>query len=105
MDTKPRFIILFRKGIYDEYTLKDDMWKLMEMYQKIGYVQAKATYEIKPTQKNDGLAVYVNIDEGPLYTVGDITIRQRKLQGYYATNLFYEVGIFKGGIYSPQAVE
>jgi outer membrane protein insertion porin family len=66
MDTKPRFIILFRKGIYDEYTLKDDMWKLMEMYQKIGYVQAKATYEVKPTQKNDGLAVYVNIDEGPL---------------------------------------
>jgi outer membrane protein insertion porin family len=105
MDTKPRFIILFRKGIYDEYKLKDDMWKLMEMYQKIGYVQAKATYEIKPTQKNDGLAVYVNIDEGPLYTVGDITIRQRKLQGYYATNLFYEVAIFKGGIYSPQAVE
>jgi len=105
MDTKPRFLLFFRKGIYDEYKLKDDMWKIMEMYQKIGYVQAKATYDIKPTQENDGLAVYVNIDEGPLYTVGNITIRQRKLQGYYATNLFYEVGIYKGGIYSPQAVE
>ncbi|RLD09202.1 MAG: outer membrane protein assembly factor BamA [Chlamydiae bacterium] len=105
METKPRFIILFRKGIYDEYTLKDDMWKIEEMYQKIGYVQAKASYEVKPTKDNDGLAVYVNIDEGPPYTVGKITIRQRKLHGYYATNLFYEVGIYQGGIYSPQAAE
>jgi len=105
MDTHPRFLLFFRKGIYDEYTLKDDMWKIMELYQKIGYVEAKATYEVKPTAKNDGLNVYVNIDEGPLYTVGKIVIRQRKLKGFYATNLFYEVGIYKGGKFSPQAVE
>jgi len=105
METKPRFLAFFRKGIYDEYTLKDDMWKIMEMYQKIGYVQAKATYEVKPNEEKDGLVVYVNIDEGPPYTVGNIVIRQQKLKGFYATNLFYEVGIYTGGIYSPQAVE
>lgn len=105
MDTHPRNLFLFRKGIYDEYTLKDDMWKIMEMYQKIGYVEAKATYDVKPTEKKDGLIVTVNIDEGPPYTVGKIVIRQRKLKGFYATNLFYEVGIYKGGVYSPQKVE
>ena len=105
MSTKPRNLFLFRKGVYDEYALKDDMWKIMEMYQKIGYVQAKATYKVEPNKKNNGLVVYVNIVEGPPYTVGKITIRQRKLQGYFATNLFYEVGIFTGGTYSPQAIE
>ena len=105
METKPRVFGLLMKGLFDEYTLKEDMWRITELYQEKGYADATATYEVKPTADEDGLAVYVTIVEGPPYRVGKIVIRQAKLRGYFATNLFYEVSIYQGGVYSPQGVE
>ncbi|NLF37824.1 outer membrane protein assembly factor BamA [bacterium] len=105
MDTKPRNLLLFQRGVFEEYTLKEDMYTVKEMFQKAGYAEAEATYTVKPTPANDGLIVDVTINEGPPYQVGKITIRQAKLRGFEATNLFYEVGLRKGGVFSPQAVE
>lgn len=105
METKPRLLILLRKGVFDEYTLKEDMWRITELYQKAGYAEVKVNYEVKPTADNAGLAVYVKIEEGLPHYVGRIVIRQAKLRGFLATNLFYEVEMYKGGIFSPQAVE
>lgn len=105
METKPRNLILFQKGVYEPYVLKEDCWKIRELFQKKGYVEAEVTSDVRPTEEGDGLAVYITIVEGPPHIVGDITIRQGKLKGVYATNLFYEVEIYKGGVYSPQAVE
>lgn len=105
METKPRLLILLRKGVFDEYTLKEDMWRITELYQKAGYAEVKVSYEVKPTADNAGLAVYVKIEEGLPHYVGRIIIRQAKLRGFLATNLFYEVEMYKGGIFSPQAVE
>ncbi len=103
MQTKPRFGFLF--GKYDEYTLKEDIWTITEMYQKEGYIEVAIDYDIKPTEKRNGIALYISINEGPRYHIDKIAIRQGKLKGFYATNLLYEVAIYKGGIYSPQAVE
>ena len=105
METKPRLLILLRKGVFDEYTLKEDMWRITELYQKAGFAEVKVDYEVKPTADNAGLAIHIKITEGLPHYVGRIIIRQAKLKGFLATNLFYEVEMYKGGIYSPQAVE
>jgi outer membrane protein insertion porin family len=105
METKPRLLVLFRKGIFDEYTLKEDMWRITELYQKAGYVEARAIYAVEPTKEKDGLAVRVRVIEGPPYAVGRIVIRQTRMKGFMATNLFYEVSLYRGGTYSPQALE
>ncbi|MCX7848034.1 MAG: outer membrane protein assembly factor BamA [bacterium] len=105
METKPRLLILFRKGVFDEYTLKEDIWRITELYQKAGFAEVKVDYEVKPTADRAGLAVFIKITEGLPHFVGRIVIRQAKLRGFLATNLFYEVEMYKGGIFSPQAVE
>ncbi|MCX7004422.1 MAG: outer membrane protein assembly factor BamA [bacterium] len=105
METKPRLLVLFRTGVFDEYTLKEDMYRITELYQKAGYVEARAIYAFEPTKEKDGLAVRVRIIEGPPYTVGKIKITQLRMKGGMATNLFYEVGLYRGGKYSPQAME
>ncbi len=108
METKPRLPILMgllRKGVFDEYTLKEDMYRITELYQKAGYVEARAMYAVEPTKEKDGLAVQVRIIEGPPYTVGRIVIRQTRMKGFMATNLFYQVSLYRGGTYSPQALE
>ncbi len=105
MQTKPRFLLLFRKGIFDEYNLKEDEWRIRELFQEKGYAEAKVSCTAKPIEDGSGVAVYVNIEEGLPHIVGKITIRQRKMEGFLATNLFYQVRIYKGEKYSPQLVE
>ena len=105
MKTKPRFLMLFRKGVFDEYALKEDEWRIRELFQEKGYAEAKVKCAAKPMEDGTGVAIYVDINEGLPHIVGKITIRQRKMKGFLATNLFYQIRIYKGEKYSPQLVE
>ena len=105
METKPRFLLFFRKGVFDEYNLQEDEWRIRELFQEKGFAEAKVKCTAKPMEDGSGVAIYVDINEGLPHVVGKIIIRQRKMEGFFATNLFYQVGIYKGEKYSPQLVE
>ena len=101
--TKSRFWFLF--GTYQEDQVRDDIWKITEMYQEIGYPEAQVDYELHPTAKGDGLALDITIDEGRPYFVNGITVRQGKLTGMYATNIISMIEVHRDEPYTPQAVE
>jgi len=104
METKPRLLILFRKGVFDEYVLKEDVWRMTEEYMKAGYAEAKI--EAKTVARPDGMDIHVTVVEGPPHEVGRIVIRRSKLAGFLATNLIYEIQqCYSGGVYSAQNVE
>lgn len=101
--TKSRFWFMF--GTYQEDQVRDDIWKITEMYQEIGYPEAQVDYEIHPTEKGDGLVLDITIDEGRPYFVNGITVRQGKLTGMYATNIISMIEVHRDEPYTPQAVE
>lgn len=105
MQTKPRNLLLFQRGVFDPFTLQEDTWRIRELFQRRGFAEAQVTADVRPTEAQDGLAIYITVEEGPPHVVGNITIRQAKLTGIFATNLFYEVEIHRDGVFSPQAVE
>jgi len=101
--TKARFWFMF--GTYQEDQVRDDMWKITEMYQEIGYPEAQVDYDLHSTEKGDGLALDITIDEGRPYFVNDITVRQGKLRDMYLTNIISMIEVHRDEPYTPQAVE
>lgn len=101
--TKARFWFMF--GTYQEDQVRDDMWKITEMYQEIGYPEAQVDYDLHATEKGDGLALDITIDEGRPYYVNDITVRQGKLRDMYLTNIISMIEVHRDEPYTPQAVE
>ena len=50
--TKARFWFMF--GTYQEDQVRDDIWKITEMYQEIGYPEAQVDYDLHATGRRGG---------------------------------------------------
>lgn len=101
--TKARFWFLF--GTFQEDQVQDDIWKITEMYQEIGYPEAEVNYEVYGNEAGDGLVLDITIDEGRPYFVNNITVRQGKLRDMYATNIIAMIEAHRDDPYTPQVVE
>jgi outer membrane protein insertion porin family len=71
---KSRPAWLFNSGYYKEDVMMEDMDRLQAFYEKNGYIDAKATFQVE--QLRSGLVnVDVTVDEGKRYYVGDISVK------------------------------
>ncbi|MCX5680381.1 MAG: outer membrane protein assembly factor BamA [Candidatus Omnitrophica bacterium] len=74
MSTRPASWIFFTPGIFKEEGFQDDIDNIKAMYDDIGYLDIEVTPKLD--YKNDGttLDITLDINEGKLYTVGDVTV-------------------------------
>lgn len=62
----------FRRGIYKEEIIQQDIERIKDFYRENGFIQVDVKKEIKSYQ--DGIEVKILINEGERYYVGDIKI-------------------------------
>ena len=74
MSTKPASWIFFRPGTFKEEALQDDMDNIKGMYDDIGYLDTEVTPKLDYKSDGTTLDVTLDINEGKLYTVGDVTV-------------------------------
>ena len=74
MSTKPASWIFFTPGTFKEEALQSDIDNIRGMYDDIGYLDIEVTPKLD--YKNDGTTLDVTLDvkEGKLYTIGDVTV-------------------------------
>ncbi|MFA4842737.1 MAG: outer membrane protein assembly factor BamA [Candidatus Omnitrophota bacterium] len=69
----------FNAGVLKEDVLSEDAERIKSFYQRNGYADATLTYEVKPDPKKPYLLyVYITIQEGKIYLVGNVTIKGNK---------------------------
>jgi outer membrane protein insertion porin family len=91
---------LFNSGYYKEDVMAEDMDRLQAFYEKNGYIDAKATYQVE--QLRSGLVnVDITVEEGKRYYVGDVDIQGNVVltAGEILTSM---KDIKKGKIFSKQ---
>jgi outer membrane protein insertion porin family len=70
---------LFNRGVLKEETLKEDMERVRAFYQKNGYADVTAGYEIRSTDgRQQLLTIVVTVGEGRQYHVGSVEIKGNK---------------------------
>ncbi len=74
MSTRPASWIFFTPGTFKEEVFQDDIDNIKGMYDDIGYLDVEVTPKLN--YKNDGttLDIILDINEGKLYTIGDVTV-------------------------------
>jgi outer membrane protein insertion porin family len=66
----------FNAGVLKEDVLKEDMERVKGFYQRQGYADVAAEYEVKPdSAKPYLLFIHIRIQEGKKYLVGNVSIR------------------------------
>ena len=70
--TKPAW--LFNAGVFKEETLQDDVDNLKAMYDDIGYLDVVVNPKLDYKDDGKTLDITIEIEEGKLYKVGDVTI-------------------------------
>ena len=69
---KSRWAWLFCSGLLKEETLDEDMTAIQSFYEKNGFLDTKATYQVEPLYQGF-VNVNVTIQEGKRYYAGDVT--------------------------------
>src|SRR5579871_2410971 len=65
-------------GTFDPHKLEEDKAKILEYYRNLGYLNARVSAEIVPSRDFSCVTLIFHIDEGPRYTVGQITLQGNK---------------------------
>jgi len=74
MSTKPASWILFRPGTFKEEVFHDDIDNIRSMYDDIGYLDIEVNPRLDYKEDGVTLDITLEINEGKLYTVGDVTV-------------------------------
>lgn len=69
---------LFNAGTLKEEVLKEDIERIKSFYNKNGFTEAAADYEVKFDPKKPFLYITINIQEGKKYLVGTISVQGNK---------------------------
>ncbi len=75
---KTRANSFFTSGFLKGDLLQEDMERIESFYEKEGFIDVKATYEIKELGKGK-IAVIINIEEGSRYYVGNLAVSGNKI--------------------------
>lgn len=69
----------FNAGVLKDEVLKEDIERIKSFYNKNGFTDITLSYEVKPDAKKPYLLhIYISVEEGKKYLVGDVTIRGNK---------------------------
>ena len=63
----------FKKGIYKPHQMEGDPERIEEKLAALGYRDGKVNgYELLPGSRDERLVIEIDVDEGPLYSFGDL---------------------------------
>ena len=95
--------IFTKAGTLDVGTLQADVYELEDFYRDAGYqdVKVQPPELLEISQKK--LDVYINIDEGDLYTIGDISVKGAQLFDEEKLESFFTVK--SGDVASQEKIE
>jgi outer membrane protein insertion porin family len=76
MLVQPASILQYRRGRYSEALLKHDEDAVSSLYQSNGFRDVKVTHRVQDDYRgrNDEIAVFIQVDEGPQYFVNQLTV-------------------------------
>lgn len=81
MQTEDRNILIFRlKPPFSEEVLKEDIERIREFYKGEGFLEVKVDYKVE--KKNGRHDIYIFIEEGPRYKLGELRIEGNTLYAY-----------------------
>lgn len=66
---------LFFSGVYNDETLQEDLEKVKALYDDRGYMDAEVKPKLDYSKEGTVLDITLEINEGKLYRVGDITLK------------------------------
>lgn len=69
---------MFNAGVLKDEVLKEDMERVKAFYQREGFADVAADYEVKTDPKRPFLYITVKIEEGKKYLVGNVGIQGNK---------------------------
>lgn len=89
----------FRSGVLDNTTLEEDIDKIKEFYQNNGFIDVEADSSIEYKNKEKGIYITININEGKKYTTGDISLSGNTV--FSKDQLLKDLKLKKGTAYNP----
>ncbi len=93
----------FRKGVFGKEEFNNDLKRIVDVCQSFGYLDAKIVNDnLKYTKEGRLLFITIEIDEGPLYTVKEVSVMGNKL--FKTDELFGKIQIAAGKPYNPNTV-
>ncbi len=75
LKTKPRMLILLRKGVFNEDTFQEDLERVRAYYQSQGFLDVQSTSKFDYNREKKEIYVTVVVGEGERYYAGDIKIK------------------------------
>lgn len=79
---KSRWAWLFNRGYLKDDVIEEDMNRIQAFYEKNGYIEAKATYQVEPLYQ--GLVnVNITVEEGKRFYVGEVSFSGNSVLSEY----------------------
>jgi len=105
MQTEDRNILIFRlKPPFNEDILKEDVERIREFYKAEGFLEVKVDYKVE--RKNGRHDIYIFIEEGPRYKLGELRIEGNTLYAYSElVGSILEKNRRKGGFYREAVIQ
>lgn len=109
MDTKEK-VFLLQSGVLKPDAFKNDRDKIVQFYQSKGFLDVRITryeYRIETVGEGDkahkAIVVYIDIQEGPKYTTGSISITNNSI--FATADLMAYVTLKPGDVYDATKME
>jgi len=105
METQDRNIFILRlKPPFSEEVLREDIRKIRDFYRREGFLEVKIDYGVE--RRNGRHDIYIFIEEGPRYRLGEVRIEGNTLYAYRElVGNILKKNERKGGYYRLEVIE
>ncbi|MCM1368993.1 MAG: outer membrane protein assembly factor BamA [Candidatus Amulumruptor caecigallinarius] len=91
---------IFKQKKFVERDFEDDLNRIIEKYNELGYRDAKITHDSVAKYNDNSVDVFINVDEGKKYYISDITWVGNTI--YPTETLNSLLGIYPGDVYNQK---
>ncbi|MBI4972042.1 MAG: outer membrane protein assembly factor BamA [Candidatus Omnitrophica bacterium] len=96
--TKPEFIFLLRKGVFDEEKFQEDIDRVHAFYQAEGFLDAQVAPEYEYDRKNQKIFITIKVEENSRYYTGDVKIKGNVL--FPESEIWENLAMLPGFVFS-----
>ncbi|RMH11340.1 MAG: outer membrane protein assembly factor BamA [Planctomycetota bacterium] len=108
-EIKTRTANLFKKGKIDDNELDADVGRIIDFYRNLGFLDVRAGYRIQPAPNGREAIIVFLIEEGPLYTLRDISLEYTDIDPAEAPFTVEQIAglmsVKRGDVYGVRKVE
>lgn len=90
------------EGTYNEEAVQQDQFTILSYIQNLGYADARVKIEVKEANQCNRIVLYIQLDRGPQYFFGDITLDGNTLFPYEEIEPFFDM--YTGKPFSPDRI-